>query len=469
MQKQQLDFFHTPDRDAEIRTAASRSGSGTALHSGAPLAFRMRPQRLEEVAGQLHLLSRGKLLERAIRTDTLSSAVFYGPPGCGKTTVAEVIAGETNRQFCRLSAVISRVNDVREVVSLSRSLQASGAPGAVLFLDEIHRFNKAQQDVLLPHVENGTIVLIGATTENPYFALNTALISRSRIFAFHRLEEADILEVLRRALADEARGLAHYTATISEDALKYISAACNGDARVALNALETSVLSAVQKAGAEEISITVDTADVIASLDQTHLVYDRGGDMHYDIISAFIKSMRGSDPDAALYWLSAMLESGEDPRFIARRLVIFASEDIGCADPHALPLAMAAFHAVEKIGLPEAQINVGHVTTYLASAPKSNASYAALNAAQKEVKGTRTFEVPAHLKDSHYGGAKELGHGKGYKYSHDYEGHFVPQEYMPERREYYIPSDQGAEKEIGERIAEWRKKRDAASRASGSA
>lgn len=466
MQKEQLDFFHSSEKEASLQSAPSRSGTA---HSDAPLAFRMRPRSLEEVAGQSHLLSEGKLLARAIRTDTLSSAIFYGPPGCGKTTVAEVIAKETDRQFCRLSAVTSRVNDVRDVVSLSRSLQASGAQGAVMFLDEIHRFNKAQQDVLLPHVENGTIVLIGATTENPYFALNTALISRSRIFAFQRLEENDILEILVRALKDAECGLGKYSARVPDDACAYIAAASNGDARVALNALETAVLSAAQKAGEDAKEIIVTKDDVTASLEQTHLVYDRSGDMHYDIISAFIKSMRGSDPDAALYWLAAMLESGEDPRFIARRLVIFASEDIGCADPHALPLAMSGFHAVEKIGLPEAQINLGHVTTYLASAPKSNASYAALNAAQQDVKGTRTFEVPDHLKDSHYSGAKNLGHGDGYKYSHNYEGHFVPQEYMPEPREYYTPSDQGAEKAIGDRIAQWREKRDAARRASNSA
>lgn len=458
MQTGQPDFFSQSD-DYTVTAPPVSDTQSTQTSATAPLAHRMRPRILEEVIGQAHLLAEDALLARAIRTDTLSSAIFYGPPGCGKTTIAEVIAHETQRRFCRLSAVTARVNDVRDVVALSRALKQRGYAGAILFLDEIHRFNKAQQDVLLPHVEDGTIILIGATTENPSFALTTALVSRSRIFAFQRLEEEDILQVLQRALADKERGLGAYNVALTDASLAYVAAASNGDARVALNALETAVLSAVKKSSGDA-TITVPHDDVVASLAEAHHVYDRDGDMHYDIISAFIKSLRGCDPDAALYWLAVMIESGEDPRFIARRLIILASEDIGCADPHALPLAVAAADATERIGMPEAQIILGHATTYLACAPKSNASYCALNTALKDVRENRTREVPNHLKDAHYSGAKKLGHGQGYKYSHDYPGHYVPQEYMPDPRIYYTPSDQGDEVNIGERLAHWRKQKE---------
>jgi putative ATPase len=432
----------------------------------APLAYRMRPVTLEEVAGQKHLLSPGRLLERAIRSDTLTSAVFYGPPGSGKTTLAEVIAKTTQRVFCRLSAVAATVKDVREVIEFSRRRMQAGKSGVVLFLDEIHRFNKAQQDVLLPYVENGTLILIGATTENPFFALNSALVSRSRVFQFEPLDAEDIIGLLQRALTDTERGLGAASASVDEEAIKFLARACDGDVRIALSALELAVESADP---GEDGKRHVGVAEAEASIQKKNIVYDRNGDAHYDTISAFIKSMRGSDPDAALYWLAKMLEAGEDPRFIARRMVIFASEDVGCADPLALTQANAAFDAVERVGLPEAQINLGHAVVYLACAPKSNAAYSALMKAQKDVKEERTLEVPRHLRDANYPSAKKLGHGEGYKYSHNFEGHFVPQDYLPAPRRYYEPTQQGWEAKIAERLAYWRKQTRRAKGAAGSA
>ena len=426
----------------------------------APLAFRMRPRDLSEIAGQKHLLYKGSLLERAITSDRLSSVIFFGPPGCGKTTLAEVIALVTKRPFCRLSAVTSSVKDVRDVVDFSNSRRRAKLSTAVLFLDEIHRFNKAQQDVLLPHVENGTLILIGATTENPYFALNNALLSRSRVFQLKPLEAEDIKIVLERAWHDKERGLGKMKLVLTPEAEDFIAARCEGDARVALNALE---LAAMTTAPDEKGTITVALSDAEASLQKKVLLYDRDGDGHYDTISAFIKSMRGSDPDAALYWLAKMLQAGEDPRFIARRMVIFASEDIGCADYLALPMAMAAYQAAERIGMPEVRINLGHVVTYLSCCPKSNAAYLGLEAAWKDVMENATMEVPDHLKDAHYKGARNLGHGEGYEYSHDAEGHFsASQEYMPEEKLYYQPTTIGAEERIYERLSMWRKKRRAA-------
>jgi len=460
--------FTDADNDAatELFPSADDAASGPTGAGDAacrpPLAYRMRPQSLEEVAGQQHLLSPGSLLERAIRSDTLTSAVFYGPPGCGKTTLAEVVATITRRAFRRLSAVAASVNDVREIIRFSRQQQQMGKHGAVLFLDEIHRFNRAQQDVLLPYVENGTIILIGATTENPFFALNAALISRSRIFAFKPLAEEDIVTLLRRALEDRERGLGALSARVDEKALAFLARSCDGDARVALNALE---LAAESAAAGPDGTRPVSIADAEASMQKKNIVYDRAGDGHYDTISAFIKSMRGSDPDAALYWLAKMLEAGEDPRFIARRMVIFASEDIGCADPLALPQAVAAFDAVERIGLPEAQINLSHVTVYLACAPKSNATYAALGKALDDVRSGRTLEVPAHLRDAHYKSAAKLGHGEGYKYPHSFNGHFVAQDYLPAPRTYYEPSHEGWEAKIAERLARWRAQKRAEDRA----
>jgi putative ATPase len=428
----------------------------------APLAYRMRPHELTDVVGQDHLISPGALLERAIRSDTLTSAVFYGPPGSGKTTLAEVIAHMTARAFCRMSAVAASVKDVRAVVADARRGLDAGQPGTVMFLDEIHRFNRAQQDVLLPYVENGTLLLIGATTENPFFALNAALVSRSRIFQFEPLAPDAIVTLLRRALGDNERGLGEWQADVADDALAFLATACDGDARVALTALELAVESAAADADGRR-QVTLDDAE--QSIQKKNVVYDRAGDGHYDTVSAFIKSLRGSDPDAALYWLAKMLAAGEDPRFIARRLVIFASEDVGCADPLALPQAMAAFQAVERVGLPEAQLNLGHVTVYLACAPKSNAAYVALSKAQEDVKNNRTLEVPRHLRDTHYKSAAKLGHGEGYQYSHDHEGHFVAQDYLPAPRRYYEPSEEGWEAKIAERLRNWRSQKDAAARA----
>lgn len=458
-QAEHSDFFLSGDEPLP--------GEGTVAlpFAHGPLAFRMRPRTLEEVAGQRHLLAPGALLERAIRSDTLTSVVFYGPPGTGKTSVAEVIAAMTNRAFCRLSAVAATVKDVRDVVRFSAAKQRQGARGAILFLDEIHRFNRAQQDVLLPHVENGTVVLIGATTENPFFALNAALVSRSRIFQFELLKKEDVRALLERAAADADRGLASYCPDISPEALDALAVGCDGDARIALSALELAVESAPADPATGRRHIGL--ADAEASLQKKNILYDRAGDAHYDTISAYIKSLRGSDPDAALYWLAKMLEAGEDPRFVARRMVIFASEDVGCADPLALPQALAAFQAVERIGLPEAQINLGHVTVYLACAPKSNAAYAALCKAQEDVRANRTLEVPKHLRDAHYKSAKKLGHGEGYQYAHDFAGHFVPQDHLPEQRRYYEPSDQGWEAKIAERLANWRRQRAAAAESAG--
>jgi putative ATPase len=447
------DFFLSAD---EIESRASTEPPAGAR---APLAYRMRPRTLAEVVGQRHLLQGDALLARAIRSDTLTSAVFYGPPGSGKTTLAEVIARVTERSFCRLSAVAATVKDVRAVIGDSRRRLEAGQPGTLLFLDEIHRFNRAQQDVLLPYVENGTLILIGATTENPFFALNAALVSRSRIFEFNPLVPEDIVALLQRALADSEQGLGDWQVRVEDGALEFLATACDGDARVALTALELAVESTARASdGTRHITCAI----AQESIQKKQIVYDRDGDGHYDTISAYIKSMRGSDPDAALYWLAKMLAAGEDPRFIARRMVIFASEDVGCADPLALPQAVAAFQAVERVGLPEAQLNLGHVTVYLACAPKSNAAYAALSKAQEDVKENRTLEVPVHLRDTHYKGSAVLGHGAGYKYGHDYEGHYVPQEYLPAPRRYYEPSQEGWEAKIAERLARWRRQRESA-------
>ncbi len=439
------DFFLSPDDLTQDVKKSKPKGRYE------PLAHRMRPQRLEEIVGQKHLLASGSLLDRAIRSDTLTSAIFYGPPGCGKTTLAEVIAKTTKRYFRRLSAVSASVKDVREAVSLSTKLQNAGQHGLVLFLDEIHRFSKSQQDVLLPCVEDGTIVLIGATTENPFFALNAALLSRSRIFQFESIEEEEIIVLLKRALKDKTRGLGKFDANADDNAMAFFAMGCDGDARVALVALELAVTSAPKSANGK-IHITL--ADAEASLQKKNIVYDKAGDSHYDTISAFIKAMRGSDPDAALYWLAKMIEAGEDPRFIARRMVIFASEDIGCADPLALSQAIACFQAVERVGLPEARINLGHVVAYLACSPKSNATYTALNKATEDVQSGRTLEIPRHLRTQHKG-AKELGH-TGYKYSHNYDGHYVAQDYLPAPRRYYEPTNEGWEAKIADRLERWR-------------
>jgi len=417
----------------------------------APLASRMRPRTLEEYAGQQHILGPGKLLRRAIEADRISSLILYGPPGTGKTTLAEVIAGATGARFERLSGVESNVADIRRVIAGAAMHRSRSR--TILFVDEIHRFNKAQQDVLLPEVENGMVRLIGATTQNPFFSVNSALLSRSQVFQLEPLSEADLLRLIERALGDPVRGLGGRGITIEPDAAAHLARLSDGDARKCLNALEIAALST--PAGEDACTVvTLPAAE--ESIQQKAVVYDGTGDEHYDTISAFIKSMRGSDPDAALYWLAKMLHAGEDIRFIARRIVICASEDIGMADSNALVVAVAAQQGVEFVGLPEARLLLAHATVYLATAPKSNRCTVAIGKAAAEVREGRTLAVPKHLRDGHYKGSKTLGAGQGYKYSHDYEGGYVPQAYLPEGRVYYEPTENGLEKRVKERLDYWR-------------
>lgn len=417
----------------------------------APLAERMRPRTLDEIAGQQHILGPGKLLRRAIEADRISSIILYGPPGTGKTTLARIIALSTRSRFERLSGVESNVAEMRRVMASAANRLQNGAK-TILFIDEIHRFNKAQQDVLLPDVENGTVRLIGATTHNPFFYVNSPLVSRSQIFQLEPLTPADLLILLRRSLADAERGLGHLPVKAEDAALEHLAVVCDGDARKCLNALELGV---VTTAPGPDGFIHFTRAVAEESIQQKAVVYDGEGDQHYDTISAFIKSMRGSDPDATLYWLAKMLYAGEEIRFIARRIVICASEDIGMADPQALVVAVAAQQAVEFVGLPEAQIPLAHAAVYLATAPKSNRAYMGLNAAKEEVKNGVSLAVPKHLRDTHYKGSERLGHS-GYQYSHDFEGAYVPQAYLPEGRRYYEPSEQGFEKRVKERLEYWR-------------
>jgi putative ATPase len=416
--------------------------------TAAPLATRMRPQTLEEFVGQRHVLGEGKLLWRAIKADRISSIILYGPPGTGKTSLAQVIANATSSKFERLSGVDSNVADIRRVISTAANRLANAGQKTILFIDEIHRFNKAQQDVLLPDVENGTVRLIGATTHNPFFYVNSPLVSRSQIFQLKSLTPDDIKELMKSALADKVRGLGGMKLKVDTDALDFLATACDGDARKALNSLEVSALTTpsghITRTIAEE------------SIQKKAVVYDGDEDEHYDTISAFIKSMRGSDPDAALYWLAKMVVAGEDPRFIARRIVILAAEDVGLADPQALVVSVAAHHAVEFIGWPEGELPLAEATVYCATAPKSNASAKGIWSAKADVEKGRTLEVPAHLKDTHYKGSVRLGHGKGYKYAHDFEGHVVEQEHLPEKRKYYEPSDQGFELKVRERMQKWK-------------
>ncbi|MCE9609926.1 MAG: replication-associated recombination protein A [Chthoniobacter sp.] len=420
---------------------------------GAPLAQRMRPASLDEYAGQEHILAPGKLLRRAIEADRISSIILFGPPGTGKTTLAEIIASATQSRFERLSGVESNVADLRRVIASAGNRLANKGEKTILFIDEIHRWNKAQQDVLLPDVERGTVRLIGATTHNPYFYINSPLVSRSQVFQLEPLRVESLVALQRRALADEKRGFGYLRIEIADEALAHLATSADGDARKCLNALEIAVVTT--PAGADGV-IRIDRATAEESIQKKAVVYDADGDQHYDTISAFIKSVRGSDPDAALYWLAKMLYAGEEVRFIARRLVILASEDIGLADPHGLVLAVAAQQAVEFIGLPEAQIPLAHCTVYLATAPKSNRAYTALHAAQADVKGGVTLAVPRHLRSTGSKRAKKaLGH-TGYQYSHDGEGAYVPQAYLPEGRRYYEPGDQGAERRIKERLDYWR-------------
>jgi len=411
-----------------------------------PLAARMRPRTLEEFVGQEHFLGEGKLLRRLIKANRLGSVIFYGPPGTGKTTLARLLATETKSVFRQISAVTAGVKELREIIEEAYRRLAATGQRTVLFIDEIHRFNRAQQEVLLPHVEEGVIVLVGATTENPFFSITSALISRSRVFEFQPLSPEHIKVLIRHALEDKERGLGQYEVIMDEDALDFLAHACDGDARRALSALEVGVLSS------ETFPLRFTRQLAEDSLQRKAAVYDRAGDAHYDTISAFIKSIRGSDPDAAIYWLAKMLESGEDVRFIARRLMILASEDIGNADPTALMLAVAAAHACEMVGLPECRLNLAQAAIYLALAPKSNAVIMAIDDAIEDIRSNRVLPVPMHLRDANYPGAKRLGHGAGYQYAHDFENGIAAQDYLGVAKTYYHPTDRGFEKELQARL-----------------
>ncbi len=419
--------------------------------SSVPLAARMRPRNLAEYLGQTHILGEGKLLRRAIESDRFSSLIFYGPPGVGKTTLAQIVCAETKSRFVSLSGVESSVADIRSTAEMALNYQRLNGRTTILFVDEIHRFNKAQQDVLLPHIERGTLRFIGATTHNPFFYINSPLVSRSQVFTLEPLTQADLEMLVDRTITDEERGLGKMKVRVTPEARAHLATIADGDARKCLTALDLAALSTPANEAGE---IVIDLAVAEESAQKKALVYDGDGDAHYDTISAFIKSMRASDVDAALYWLAKMLYAGEDIRFIARRIVIAASEDVGMADSNALRVAVAAQQAVEFIGMPEARIPLAHATVYLATAPKSNRAYAAIDAALDDVKNGRTLPVPKHLRDGHYKGAKTFGHGEGYLYPHDYEGGFVPQRCLPEGegRVYYEPSTNGLEARVKERL-----------------
>jgi putative ATPase len=437
-----MDLFEEQERATTRKTADAQASTARPE----PLAARMRPTCLEEIVGQEHILGPNKLLRRAIEADRLGSIILYGPPGCGKTTLAEVIARSTNRYFERTSGVLANVKILRDLLTAARHRMKLRDEETILFIDEIHRFNKAQQDVLLPHVEDGSITLIGATTHNPMFFINTPLTSRSQVFQLEALPVEAVQKMLARAMTDE-RGLARYHATADEDALEHLARMCEGDGRKALNALEIAVLTTPRN---EDGSIHITRDAAADSIQRKAVVYDHDEDGHYDTISAFIKSVRGSDPHAAVYWLGKMLYAGEDPRFIARRLIILASEDIGNADPRGLTLAVSGLHAVDFVGMPEARIILSQVTTYLATAPKSNASYTAIDQAFKDVQEGRTLPVPEHLR------SKPVSKpSKSYQYAHNFDGHFVDQEYVPTSKVYYQPVEAGYEVTIGKRMAHW--------------
>lgn len=467
------------------------SRSERILEEKAPLAARMRPRNLDEFQGQVHLVGKGKILRRAIEADRVSSLILYGPPGSGKTALAQVIAGATKASFMPINAVTAGVAQIRDIIAEARSSLGMYGRKTIVFIDEIHRFNKSQQDALLPSVESGLITLIGATTENPYFEVNAPLLSRARVFKLEPLSKEDIIGILRRALKDRERGLGKENIQISDEALEYLANAARGDARTALNALELAVLttpaepvsagqsgplgqsgpcgpsdtcgssgssSSSSPSGCLTVKI-IDENILKDCVQQPAILYDKGGDYHYDVISAFIKSIRGSDPDAALHWLARMLEAGEDPKFICRRMLILASEDIGMADSNALTVAVSASRVLDYVGLPEARLALAHVAIYLSCAPKSNSVINAIDSAINDVRERDIGRVPNHLRDSHYKGAKQLGHGKGYKYPHSFPGNYVMQQYLPDEllgRTYYIPGDNGGEAEIKKRTEEKR-------------
>ena len=432
----------------------------TNMEKESPLAARMRPRTLDEVVGQEHIIGKDKLLYRAIQADKISSVIFYGPPGTGKTTLARVIANSTSAEFTQINATVAGKKDMEEVVGKAKELQGMYGKRTILFIDEIHRFNKGQQDYLLPCVEDGTLILIGATTENPYFEVNGALISRSIIFELKPIPAEAVKELLRKAVYDKDRGMGSYNAVIEEDALDFLAQLSGGDARHALNAIELGIMT-TRRSEDGRIYITQEVAS--ECIQKRVMRYDKNGDNHYDTISAFIKSMRGSDPDAAVYYLARMLYAGESVTFIARRIMICASEDVGNADPMALVVAANASLAVERIGMPEAQIILAQAASYVACAPKSNAASEGIFAANREVEQSGNLPIPAHLQDAHYKGAAKLGHGTGYKYAHDYPNNYVEQQYLPYElrgREFYRPSGNGYEQKIREHMQ--RIKREAA-------
>ncbi|HOX39168.1 MAG TPA: replication-associated recombination protein A [Candidatus Brocadiia bacterium] len=465
MESEPQDLFGDTPEDASSKDTASSGdatngqvpgGDGASFRP--PLAARMRPRNLDEFVGQEHFCAPGKLLWRLLKAGNLSSAVFYGPPGCGKTSLAQVIANTLQAEFHSLNAVSSNVRELRVVLDIAKR-RASRKRRTVLFIDEIHRFNRAQQDVLLPDVEQGIVILVGATVHNPFFTINSPLLSRSQIFEFRALRPEHVMTLLRRALADRERGLGDINIDARDDALAHIIEVCDGDARRCLNALEVGVMSSAPDAAGR---IVFDLACAEESIQRKAVRYDRADDMHYDVASAFIKSMRGSDPDAALYWLAKMLEGGEDPRFIARRIVICASEDVGNAAPNALVLAVAALNSVEFVGMPEARIPLAQAVTYIACSPKSNAAYLGVEKALEDVRAGHEMPVPEHLRDANYPGSKRLGHGEGYKYAHDFGDHWVDQDYIPEERLYYEPTEYGHERELKRRLDEIRARRRAA-------
>lgn len=424
------------------------------MEKESPLASRLRPSTLEEVVGQQHIIGKDKLLYRAIKADKIGSVIFYGPPGTGKTTLARVIANTTSADFKQLNATVAGKKDMEEIVKEAKDSLGMYGKKTILFVDEIHRFNKGQQDYLLPFVEDGTLILIGATTENPYFEVNGALLSRSRVFELKTLEKEDIKTLIHRAVYDKEKGMGAYNAVIDPDAEDFLADVANGDARAALNAVELGIMTTERNSQDGIIHIDMEVAQ--ECIQKRAVRYDKDGDNHYDTISAFIKSMRGTDPDAAVYYLARMLYAGEDIKFIARRIMICASEDVGNADPQALVVAVAAAQAVERIGLPEAQIILSQAVTYVASAPKSNAACVAVFEAQDAVRNQKTMPIPVHLQDSHYKGSAKLGHGQGYLYAHDYENHYVDQQYLPDGlvgTEFYRPTENGYEKKIGEHLS----------------